>query len=247
MVDPTWTFGKCPKDSELYKRLAAEQHALYYRPRRWLVLDNTIQLNIYGEPGSPLSGTDGVTSIPASRQFTSVGSDFETAGVLAGDILEIISPDCDHLDNGSYQINSRDSATQLTITQDWPAGSQQDLVFNIHFLKDRYTEFGLMSFLVKLEPTEKTLDQWSIKEKRDAMVVLSIGLCESKGLIPKIGDRFVYEYGIDPDTRESRTIHYEIKDLFQSDSIADSGIPLHYVGFAVRTFSRLPVTSPGPP
>lgn len=245
---PTWTFGKCDKDAELYKCLAAEQHALYYKPRRWLVSDDTIQLNIYGEPGSLLSGTDGATSIPATRQFTSAASDFDAAGVLAGDILEVISPDCDHLDNGRYQVDTVSSPTQLIITEDWPQGSQQDLVFNIHFLKERYTEYHtLVPFLLKLNPTEKTLDQWGIAEKRDAMIVMSITMVESLGLIPKVGDRFVQDYGYDPETRVTRSIHYEVRNLYQTDSIADTGVPLHYVGFAQRTTNRLPTTYPGPP
>jgi hypothetical protein len=244
---PVFTFGKCRKDADFYRCLSAEQHYLYYNPRRWLVNDDTITLNIYGEPGSPLSGTDGVTSVPATRRFTSAAVDFVAAGVLAGDILEIASIDCDHEDNGRYQIDTVVDANNVDITEDWPQGSLTSLPFNVYLLPERYTEFGLVPFLVKLNPTEKTLDQWGITEKRDAMVVMSIELCQRLGLVPKIGDRFVYDYGMDPTTRENRSIHYEVKNLFPTDQIADTGTPIHYVGFATRTTNRLPTTYPGPP
>jgi hypothetical protein len=203
-------------------------------PRRWLVNDDTITLNIYGEPGSPVSGVDGVTSIPGTRRLTSAGSNFTTAGVQASDILEIQTPTCNSGDNGRYQINQLISDTVLEITEDWPTGSLAELVFNVHFLKERYSEHNqLVPFQVKLEPTQKELDRWGIQEKRDARISMSIQVCEEIDLTPKIGDRFVYKYG-------GRNIHYEVKNLFLDGQVGDSGIPIWYVGFAMRTTNRLP-------
>jgi hypothetical protein len=230
---PTVRFST-EQDALYLKRRAGEQIRLYCTPRRWLVNDDTITLNIYGEPGTPILAEDGQTSIPATRQFTSLGSDFVAAGVLPSDVLEIQTPACNDGDNGRYQVNQVISPTVLEITEDWPAGSLTDLVFQLHFLPERYTEHPqLVPFQVKLEPTQKELDKWGIQEKRDARIVLSTQVCEDIALTPKIGDRFVFRYG-------TRFIHYEIVNLYNDGSIADSGIPLWWVGFANRTTNRLP-------
>lgn len=241
----------CPLDVKFLRGVDAEKHRLYYKARRYLVHQrDTTPTNIYGEPGeitSSVDGDDGVTSVAATRQFTSAGSDFVTAGVKANDILEILNAPCDDSestdeDNGRYQILTVDSTTQLTITQDWPKGELNELDFKVHILFERYTELAQpVPLLVKLNPTQKELDKWGIDEKRDAVLVFSIGLLEEIGLTPKIGDRFIYDYG-QPDggAASPRVIHYEIKNLFEADDHADSGWPLHYIGFATRTTNRLP-------
>lgn len=230
---PTVRFSS-EQDALYLKRRAGEQIRLYCEPRRWLVNNDAITLNIYGEPGSPISDTDGETSVAATRQLTSLNSDFETSGVLPSDILEIQTPACNDGDNGRYQVNQVISPTVLEITEDWPEGGLSNLVFNVHFLKERYVEFPqLVPFQVKLEPTQKELDRWGIQEKRDARIVLSTQVCDDISLEPKIGDRFIFKYG-------SRFIHYEIVNLFNDGSISDSGIPLWWVGFANRTTNRLP-------
>lgn len=231
---PTLRFSS-GKDALYYKKRSAEKARLYYPPLRWLVNNDAIVLNLYGEPGNPLSGIDGATSIPGTRQFVSATSDFTTAGVLPSDILEVETPACNDGDNGRYQIDQVVNATTLLVSEDWPHGSLADLVFNVHFLKERYTEWPqLVPFLVKLRPTEKELDRWGIKEKRDAMLVLSIQLCEEIGLTPKIGDRFIYPYG------RTRNIHMEVKNLYEETQLTNSGVPIDYVGFAMRTTNKLP-------
>jgi len=222
------------KDGRLWKSLAAERERLYRKPRRWLVHNDTINTNIYGEPGDPITGSDGVTSIPATRRLTSAASDFQTAGVQVSDILEIHDPACTHTDNGRYQIDTVVDANTLEITEDWPVGSLTDLDFMVHFLKERFTEFPQMvPFLVKLEPTRQELTKWGLGEKRDAIFVLSQKVCEDIGLEPKIGDRFIYEY-------DGSNIHYETQEMKPLDSLGDSGVVMHYVGGARRTTNKLP-------
>jgi len=230
---PVFTFSS--KQDALYMRKRDEEkHRLYYLPRRYLVNNDQITLNIYGEPGTPISASDGATSVKATRQLTSALSTFVSSGVLPSDVLEIQTPPCNHSDNGKYQINTVVDENTIEITEDWPVGELTDLVFKVHFLKERYTEFDqLVPFLVKLNPTEKELTKWGINDKRDAIIQFSIELCQSIGLVPKIGDRFVYPY-------EDKDIHYEIKNLFEADQLGDSSIPLHYLGLAMKTTSRLP-------
>ncbi len=213
------------------------------------------QLNIYGEPGAvsqgveidtPEGGTtgDGSTSIPATREFTSIGANFEQDGVIPGDILEINEDDPQHNfgDNGRYQIVTV-TPTKLTINRNWPQGGLTDLDYKVHILKERYLTFPQgVPFLAKLNPTEKTLEKWGIDEKRDAMVELSIGLLEEIGLVPKIGDRFLYSWGQPAHGPDRRVITYELKNLFEADQWGDSGIPLHYIGFATRTTNLTDLT-----
>jgi len=245
---PTFHFSS-PKDSLYIARREAEKHRLYYQPRRWLVhqRDET-PLNIYGEPGeiTPVEADDGVTSVPATRQFTSASVDFVANNVQITDILEILNQPCDSPtsgqgDNGRYQI---ENVTQhvLTVDEDWPVGSQDSLDFKVHILKERYVAFEqLVPFLVKLNPTEKILEKWGITEKRDCMIEISYQLCREIDLEPKIGDRFILPYGDRTVTGSTaRNIHYEIKNLFEADQLGDSGIPLHLVGFAQRVTVQLP-------
>lgn len=77
-------------------------------------------------------GTDGSTSVPATRQFTSLLSTFTTNGVAAGDILYISEPAGDVEDNGMYLIESVDSQTRVTVDRDFPTGSLTSLDFYIY-------------------------------------------------------------------------------------------------------------------
>jgi hypothetical protein len=245
---PTHQFSSS-KDSLFIKRKIAEKHRLLYAPRVWLVHQrDTTPLNLYGEQGeisASVEGTDGATSVAASRQFNSAGSDFVTAGVAQTDILEISNPPGDSptstdQDNGRYSILSV-AATQLVIDRDWPQGGLDSLQFKVHTLNQRYVAHDQpIPFMIKLNPTEKSLDRWGLSEKRDAMVELSVHLFSEYGVTPKIGDRFIYEYGEPSSGASARKIHYEIKNLFESDQISDSGEPLVYIGFASRTTNRLP-------
>lgn len=245
---PTFRFTR-DEDTKYYRRRCAEMHRLYHNPRRYLVHapagEDPISpsapgpvtpLNIYGEPGEIETGiitTNGSTSAPATREFTSAGSTFITSGVKVSDILEIHDDACDN-DNGRYNIVSVDSETKLTVDVDWPQGGNPDIEFSIHILKERYTPFPqLVPFLVRLNPTEKELSKWGIDEKREAKIVISTELCEEIGLQPKIGDRFDYPY-------EGRVIQYEIKNLFEADQLGDGGEAVTFTGFATRTTNILP-------
>jgi hypothetical protein len=174
--------------------------------------------------------------------FTSAGSDFSVAGVKLEDILEIYNAPADtrtstQADNGRYSI-ANVAQHVLTANQNWPHGSLNALNFRVHVLKERYSAFEqLVPFMVKLNPTKKELDKWGISEQRDAKVELSIGLCTEINLTPKIGDRFILPYGIG-----DRNITYEVKNLYEADQLGDSGIPLHFVGFAQRVSLILEAT-----
>lgn len=230
---PTLQFSS-GKDATFFKKRSAEKARLYYPPLRWLVNNDALTLNLYGEPGLPLSGTDGATTVPGTRELVSLAVDFIAAGVLPSDILEIQTPACNDGDNGRYQIDQVVDANTIRISEDWPAGSLTDLIYNVHFLKERYVEFlQLVPIMVRLRPTEKELDKFGIKEKRDAAVVISIQVCEEIGLVPKIGDRFIYPYG-------TRNIHMEIKNLYEETQLTNSGIPIDYVCFAMRTTNKRP-------
>lgn len=231
---PVFSFSS-DKDAIYQRRRTAEVARLFHKPYRWLVNDSSIELNIYGEPGMPVSGTDGITSIPATRRLTSALSTFTTSGVAASDILEVAEDTCDYGDNGRYQISSVVDEHTIVISENWPTGSLTGLKFFIHFLKERYTEFPqLIPFLVKLDPPQDELDKWGIKETRDALIVMSIELCEQLGITPKIGDRFIHPYG-------ARDVHYEVKEIKEVDQLNNNGLyPFHYVGGAGKTTNRLP-------
>jgi phage tail sheath protein FI len=76
-------------------------------------------------------GTNGVTSIPTTRQFTSVGATFQTNGVAEGDILKIADSGTTG-DNGVYLVESVDSETQLTLNRDFVTGSLTALDYTIY-------------------------------------------------------------------------------------------------------------------
>lgn len=237
---PVFTFSK-DRDAQYFRRRSAEKARLFYKPRRWLVHDDQIVRNIYGEPGSPVyGGLDGISSASATRRLTSAVSDFNVAGVQPSDVLEVREESCNSGDNGRYTVDSVLDAHTLEIDSNWPVGDLTGLKFNIHFLKERYVEFKhLVPFVVKLNPTEKELGLFGLSEKRDAMITLSIELCMELGLAPKIGDRFIYQYEGN-EGQYQRSIHYEVKNLFEDTSLGDSGVALHYAGFAVRTSNKLP-------
>jgi hypothetical protein len=190
--------------------------------------------NIYGEPGTPITAVDGQTSIPADREIISASSDFVAAGVGVGDIVEIKGKACQNEDNGLYIVDDVVNETILRINENWPVGNQDDVEFSVHFLNERYTEFAQsVPFLVKLEPTAQELNKWGLGDKRDAIVVISKEVCEDIGLVPKIGDRFIYPYN-------SANIHYEMEEMKELDSLGDSGVVVHYIGAARRTRNKLP-------
>jgi hypothetical protein len=239
---PVFTFGS-ERDALFLRKRDAEQHKLIYKPKRWLVLNqDTSLLNQYGEPGDVATGTNGTTSVSATRQFTDPGATFITDGVKAGDLIEIYSTACDSdEDNGVYVIESVDSETQVTINQDWPEGENTPLGYRIESLTEKYNEFERpLPFLARLNPTEQELQRWGLQEKRDCLVVISIELWNQMGMYdPKIGDRFIYPY----DVRFGiRNIHYEISELWPGDQIGDSMIAIHWLGAAKRTTNKLPAS-----
>lgn len=223
------------RDALFYRKVAAEKARRRFTPRRWLTLNQSIPLNIYGEVGtSVLNATDGITSIPATRTLSSATSNFLLAGVAVSDFVEVFKETENDKDNGRYQIDQVVNANTLLIAQNWPNGSGTNLRFSVHLGHARYAEFPqLVPFEFHLNPNETMLEKWGISEKRDGMAIIAIELCEQIGLQPKIGDRFVYPYG-------THNIHYELDTLFEADSIGDTGIPLHYIAFVRRSDSRLP-------
>lgn len=83
-----------------------------------------------------LSGTDGVTSIPAMRTLTSAGSDFIASGVRKGDILHIEEPDPVFPSPDKTGDNNRYFVTAvaqhaLTVQKDWPVGGLSGLRFRV--------------------------------------------------------------------------------------------------------------------
>jgi hypothetical protein len=73
------------------------------------------------------SGTDGATSAAASRTLTSAGTNFTTAGVVAGDELVLKgSPD-----KGVYTVATVGTTT-LVVTRNFPSGSQTSVSFAVH-------------------------------------------------------------------------------------------------------------------
>jgi hypothetical protein len=90
--------------------------------------------------------------------------------------------------------------------------------------------------LVALEPGQRTLDKWGLDTKAEAVVTLSIAVCETMGLQPQVGDRFIL---VDP--RSGRRVQYELMDPKPADYILNTGIPLHWVAAAKTCRSALPV------
>lgn len=81
------------------------------------------------------TGTDGISSIPATRTLTST-QDFPALGVRVGDILHVQTPEPapgnpDKTgDNNRYRIVGA-VLHALTIHKDWPVGSQTGLTFRV--------------------------------------------------------------------------------------------------------------------
>jgi hypothetical protein len=82
----------------------------------------------YGNIGTPHNdllaalGTDGTTSVAATRQLDSAGAvDFEAAGVRVGDVLRIEDAGTPQ-DDGTYRITAVNSATQIEVERNWPTG-----------------------------------------------------------------------------------------------------------------------------
>lgn len=226
-------------DSRYLRERHAEKHRLFYSPRQWLVHTDSITTDIYGDPGVAASGTDGITSIPSTREFTSATGDFVNNGVQANDTLEIFNQPCvtkssSNVDNGLYTVVTV-TETVLTVDSDWPEGSQDNLDYTVRMVNERYAKLNqLLPFMIKLNPTRKVLEKWGITEERDAIVELSALICEEAGLTPKIGDRFIHVYG-------PRNVHYEVLNLFPVDSLGDSGDFISWLGFAKKTTNKLGV------
>jgi hypothetical protein len=96
------------------------------------------------------AGSDGVTSYPSIRRLTSAGSTFVSDGVQAGDVL-IINDSGTPGDNGHYTIETVESETAVTVSEDWPAGSLSSLTFTIYYnhisfiTRDRYIRLPLVT------------------------------------------------------------------------------------------------------
>lgn len=73
------------------------------------------------------TGTNGASSVAATRTLTSAGATFDTDGVKVGNILEVHEGTGD---DGFYVIVDV-TATVLTIDRNWPTGSLADLDFTV--------------------------------------------------------------------------------------------------------------------
>jgi len=89
------------------------------------------------------TGTDGATSVPATRTLTSATGDFVNDGILVGDVLEV---DEGGADDGFYVLTAV-AATVLTIDRDWPTGSLADQDFTVWTAKKEEGEDGVTSAL----------------------------------------------------------------------------------------------------
>jgi hypothetical protein len=101
--------------------------------RDWPAGSNTsLDYTIYGTNSHSATQleaqADGATSVPATRQFTSALATFSTNGVRAGDSLVIAGTAGDE---GIYTIASVDSETQVTVSEDWPAGSLGTITYEV--------------------------------------------------------------------------------------------------------------------
>ena len=83
------------------------------------------------------TGTDGATSVPATRTLTSGSSDFDALGVQLGDILHL-EDDTDTGDNDRYVITAV-STTILTVDKDWPVGSLTNLSFRVQSIRQQFS------------------------------------------------------------------------------------------------------------
>lgn len=130
------TFGKPIDDDVLGQGFFAAREYLKNGNQAWVVrAESEANPAVAGKTGvrsfasiDIAVNTDGATSIPATRTLTSSGSSFVTAGVLAGDILEVNEGSAD---DGWYIITNV-AATVLTIDRDWPTGSLSGLDFVVH-------------------------------------------------------------------------------------------------------------------
>lgn len=90
-------------------------------------------------------GTDGVTSVPATKQLTSALAGFVAAGVVSGDLLVILKgPDA-----GQYVITTV-AATTLGVSTSFPVGSQTTLDYAIYAQKIAAGNINYFSGKLKL-------------------------------------------------------------------------------------------------
>ena len=81
-----------------------------------------------------ITGVDGVTSASASRTLTSAGSNFTTAGVVAGDLVylsnSLSSGSSGNKDAGVYTVVTVGTTT-LVVDSNWPEGVQSNVQFKV--------------------------------------------------------------------------------------------------------------------
>lgn len=77
-----------------------------------------------------LSGTDGATG--ASGAFTAASGDFTNKGVAAGDTLVIYKGSSESDNERTYEVVSKDSATQLTVTPEFASEGESSLDWEVY-------------------------------------------------------------------------------------------------------------------
>ncbi len=88
----------------------------------------TLLFTLFKENGL---GANGVTSVPANRQFDSAGASFLTT-TKVGSLLRIYDISSDD-DNGYYYVTAVTSDTRIVVDRDWPVGSLTTLTYHIHW------------------------------------------------------------------------------------------------------------------
>jgi hypothetical protein len=175
---------------------------------------------------TPVSGTDGVTSVDSTRQFTSASADF--TNVLEGSILSI-RDETDTEDNGDFLVSDVVDANTLEIDEDWPYGSNTGLTFEVNYhdihgyaesQTPLFTATSKIPFLLIMNPSEKQLEEYGIDKKVDAIVVFSTKVLSDASITPGDGDRF-----LDDANRE-----HELVSVWISDRFSGTNNSLRWVG-----------------
>lgn len=218
------TLFNTPQDANYLRDRVSEYHSMIREPRR------LYQQKVMTE----ITGVDGLTSVAATRQFSSTGSDF--TDVLPGSVIRI--RDEENIgDNGDFEVASVVDINTLLITADWPYGENDDLTFTV-FYHDTYGETRVedasfvptvpIPFLIIQNPSEKVLTKYGVTRDCDAVILFPAQMLDDEGVTPKQGDRFIDDTG-----RE-----HEITDVWPADRFSGSGIALRWVGGSKVTEKR---------
>lgn len=211
------------QDANYLKKRTKEYADLYRTPR---ALYQAVKVPV-------ISGTTGVTSIPATRKLTDANQNFTTVRVNS---KLRVRKESDDQDNGDYFVASVVDSHNLLITQNWPYGSTTNVAYDIIY-QDEYgdpvegvvfTATTAIPFLVILQPNVTQLTKYGYDRPRDAILVFAAQTLSDASITPGVGDRF-----IDDEGREQ-----EITDIRRIDYFTNSGIPMRWVGSSEVTAKK---------